>query len=171
MTGTRVATVGTRTLGGKMARSHTQNPSERMGVYKRLEDVPDHYRLYHQADAYHGRDVWEEYLTTHLFDDRSSDEVPREKRRFGERWKGHMDGRHHALATPGDVADWSAVLNEEYAPITAVHYWTTIERFYWWLLEHTDHPHVYHPFLMAADTDDETRAIWNTKVKHARGDL
>lgn len=154
-----------------MPRSHISEPTDRMGVYKRLEDVPDRYRLYHHAAAYDGRDIWEEYLTTHLFADRPASDVPREKRRFGERWKGHMTSRHHALATPGDVASWSAELNKDYAAITAVHYWTTIERFYWWLLEHAEHPHVYHPFLMAAATDDETRAIWDTKVKHARGEL
>lgn len=155
-----------------MVRIKTRDPDGRMGVYKRLEDVPDRHRLYHHASAYDGRDVWEEYLTTHLFPDRDPADVPRNKRRFGERWKDHMAarGRHDALATPDDVATWSAALNERYAPITAKHYWTTIERFYWWLMDRADHPHLYQPFLMAAATDEETQRIWQTKIDNARGE-
>lgn len=155
-----------------MPRSHTPDPSERLGVYKRLEEVPDRYRLYHHATAYEGRDVYEEYLTSHLYPDREPSEIPREKRRFGERWKDFMadQGRHHALATPDDVATWSAALNERYAPITALHYWAAIERFYSWLLEHTEHPHTYHSFWMSAAQDPETQKIWDTKLENARGD-
>lgn len=121
-----------------------------MGVYKRLDDVPDRYRLHHHASAYESRDVWNEYLTEHLYPDGS---VPQAKERFGNRWKDHINerGRHHALATPEDVETYSVSLLDQFAVSTASEYWTSIKRFYGWMQEHTEHPHLYHPFLMAAD--------------------
>lgn len=51
-----------------MAAGKSPDPADRMGVYKRLTDVPARYRLSQFAGEYDGRDVWEEFLTEYLFD-------------------------------------------------------------------------------------------------------
>lgn len=146
------------------------DPLARIGVYKTLSDVPNRHRLFHHADAYTGRDVWREYLIAELYGDR---DIPRKRELIGEHWKDHMAtrGRHHALATPEDVATFSAYLLDQYSLATALDYWTHIERMYWWLMERSDHPHLYHPFLMAAGSDEPTRVIWDAKIKDGRGEL
>lgn len=150
-----------------MSPGKSKHATDRMGVYKRLDDVSDRHRLHHHADAYEGRDVWHEYLTDHLYPD---GDIPQKKRRFGDRWKDHTSeqGRHHALATPEDVETYSVSLLDQYAIYTAAKYWTNIERFYGWLQEHTEHPHLYHPFLMAADEYDAAGRIWDQKVRRTQ---
>ena len=148
-----------------MSPGKSKHATDRMGVYKRLNEVPDRYRLYHHASAYEGRDVWNEFLTNHLYPD---NDIPETKQRFGNRWKDHMSERHHALATPEDVEAYSETLLDQYSVHTAAQYWTNIERFYGWLQEHTEHPHLYHPFLMAADEYEASSRIWEQKVGRAR---
>ena len=150
-----------------MSPGKSRHATDRMGVYKRLDDVPDRYQLQTFASAYDGRDVWNEFLTNHLYQD---DDIPDAKRRFGRRWKEHMSeqGRHHALATSEDVETYSVSLLDQYSVYTAAEYWTNIERFYGWLQEHTEHPHLYHPFLMAADEYEASGQIWDQKVGRAR---
>jgi hypothetical protein len=145
----------------------TLDARERLGVYKRIEDVPDRYRLYQHADAYAGRDVWAEFCEQHEYAKGDSDSFKRKVDRAGDLWRAFMDGRrHHALATPGDVDGWSRELLDEYTHNTAYKYWIRVEHFYRWLQWHTEHPHVYHPALMAAAEHDATGEIWENKVGH-----
>lgn len=131
------------------------DPVNRLGVYKRLSDVPDRYRLGVFQSAYEGRDVWAEYLDEKMLPKGLSERHEQDVRRFGQRWKDHLaehcDGRHHALADPEHVETWSAALLDQYSLRTAQEHWTTIEGFYAWLLTHTAHEHhLYNPFWMAA---------------------
>ncbi|WP_123538189.1 hypothetical protein [Halosimplex salinum] len=145
-----------------------------MGIYKRLSAVPDHLRLREHADAYAGRDVWSTFLSEYLFQRFDSDRFKEDARRAGRYWKEHMAerGRHHALATPADVEAWMVALTNRMQLETAYNqYWVRVERFYWWLQRHTDHPHAYHPVLMAAASGGVAGDVWEEKLsrRHGRG--
>lgn len=146
-------------------------PRGRMGVYKRLEEVPAEHRLRSYRDRYEGLDVLETFLTEYLFDRYSSDRFVEDTRRAARRWKEHMSarGRHHALATPRDVEAWCSDLVDRYVPKTSYNsYWVRIERFYRWLRWHTDHPHLYDPVLMAAAEYPAAGSIWDEKISRGR---
>lgn len=156
-----------------MSRQKPRAPSERLGVYKHLDDVPAHYRLQTYRDRYGGVDVLERFLTEHLFERYSSDRFVEDARRAARRWKTHMasQGRHHALATPADVEAWCGDLVDQYVLRTAYNsYWVRIERFYRWLRWHTDHPHVYNPMLMAAAEYPAAGSIWDEKISRGESD-
>jgi len=131
--------------------------------------VPDRYRLYHHADAYEGRDVWAAFIAyeqaEHGYD---SHRYEQNSATCGRRWKEHMAdrGRHHALATPEDVETFMSGLLDRMKPDTAYSgYWTRLEPFYTWLQMHTEHPHRYHPVLMAAAVPGSTAAaLWDVKL-------
>ena len=145
----------------------TTDPGERAGVYKRLDDVPDRYRLYHHAAAYQGRDVWEKYLTEEFFENFGTEYTREYTRRAGEDWKEFMAerDRHHVLATPEDVEAWCIWLLERMeVPSLYRNYWPKLERFYTWLHSHTEHPHRYHPFRMAAAEYPNAGAVWEEKI-------
>lgn len=142
------------------------DPRDRMGVYKQLEDVPEHYRLTDYSTAYAGRDVWAEYVAAEIPDDRG-DRYMEDTERVARRWKSHMDssGRHHALARPVDVERWCRWLCERFSISHAYDpYWCRVESFYNYLLWHTSHPHVYNPFLMAAAAYPAAGTIWDEKT-------
>lgn len=141
------------------------DPAGNMGVYKRLSDVPDRYRLQNFSAAYEGRDVWGEYVSDRY--PNPSENQQTLLRRFKRRWTSLMDdqGRHHALATPEDVEAFSSDLVENNTLSTAYsNYWQRLEVFYTWLQSHTDHPHVYHPVLMAAAEYPNASAIWDYRI-------
>jgi len=154
------------------AKPKSTDPTDRMGVYKSIGDVPDRRRLSQHAAAYDGRDVWTEFVAAN--EDRYATEDSRRRvARAGEVWKDHMDerGRHHALATPEDVETWSTALLDEYTVGHAYNgYWVRVEAFYSWLQWHTEHPHVYQPVRMAAADPDApaSRTIWEEKVSRRR---
>jgi len=152
--------------------SVSTNPAERLGVYKSLEEVPERYRLSNHTTTYKGRDVWTEFLTTHLFEKFDSDRFKEDARRAGRYWKEHMAERerHHALATPADVETWMNGLLTRMNLKTAYNsYWVRLERFYSWLQWHTEHPHVYNPLLMAAVDGEAARKVWDEKMARRRG--
>lgn len=138
-----------------------------MGVFKQLEDVPESYRLSSYADRYTDSDPWSEFLVIELLPGHNSYQFKQTTRRAARSWKDHVQGRgrHHALATPTDVETWCAELLEEVEVQTVYKsYWTKFERFYEWLRWHTDHPHVYNPFLMAAANKEAASTVWETKM-------
>lgn len=147
----------------------SDDPSTHVGVYKRYEDVPGHYRLDQYARQYDGRDVWAEFIAA---DDRSAwlrttNTVAIE--RVEREWKAHCEqaGVHHALATPEVVNDWAASSLASRSVTTTQHpYWSYIEGFYSWLQSRTDYPHVYHPVRMAAIAYPEAREVWDYRMSH-----
>lgn len=146
------------------------DPRDRMGVYKTLEQVPDRYRLRNHANAYDGRDVWAEYVDNELTEDRHW-KFWKTTDRIESRWKSHMGdcGRHHALATPEDVEQWCEWLLAEFSIRHAYDpHWCRVEEFYTYLQWHTDHPHVYNPFLMAAAEYPAAGEIWDEKTSSLR---
>jgi len=139
-----------------------------MGVYKRLDNVPNGRRLERFHERYDGTDTYETFLTEYLFEKYDSERTKEEYRLAGRRWKSHIDarGRHHALARPVDVNTWASSLLEQISLNTAYNtYWAKIEQFYWWLQRHPDHPHSYHPVLMAAANLHHGGRIWEKKIE------
>lgn len=150
-----------------MPRDLSTDPKDRLGVFKRYEEVPQRYRLYQHQAEYQGRDVWQEFLNAELLAEEWSDRYEQDVRRAGKLWKEHLESRdtHHALATPEDVETWvSGLLQDRNRETVYLDYWAKLEQFYDWLLYHPDHPHVYHPFLMAAVEGDAAGDVWQTKV-------
>lgn len=145
-------------------------PAARIGVYKRLAEVPDRYRLAQYADEYAGRDVWAEFMEyereTHGYDSARYCENSERCTRY---WESHMvdRGRHPALATPADVEVFVVGLLERMKPESAyLSYWTRLEGFYDYLQSQTEHPHRYHPVVMAAvESDSAARRVWDAKLE------
>lgn len=142
----------------------SESPAARLGVFKELDDVPEGRRFYQYTGAYEGNDTWAKYRAKHDLSERMSNEWDR----FARRWKAHMDecGRHHALARPADVEAWSAELLSRFKVDRSYQHWNVIEGFYEWLKFHTEHPHAYNPFHMAAnEPESSAREIWNRKME------
>lgn len=140
--------------------------SDRLGVFKTIGDVPNSRRFHQYTAAYEGQDTWMDYRATVEL----SETMSTEWACFIRRWKAHMDerGRHHALATPEGVETWSQDLLSRFGVDRCYQHWNVIEGFYDWLKWHTEHPHSYNPFHMAAsDPDSTTREIWNRKMEKA----
>lgn len=143
----------------------SSDPRRRIGVYKTLEQVPDHSRLSNSAKSFEGRDVWAEYIAHELPDPART--VQYETELVEESWKDHMQqrGRHPALARPDDVESWFADLIERMQTKRAYNpYWVRLEEFYTYLQWHTEYPHAYHPPRMAAGQGGVTREIWDYKI-------
>lgn len=153
-----------------MKRTKSTDPTDRMGVYKRIEDVPDRHRLERYADEYEARDVWREFCETSEYQQGSSEYFRENVDRTGDHWRGHMTNRecHHALASPADVEAWCADLVADKSLSTAYNYWVRIRRFYDWLQWHVAHPHVYHPVLMAVVEGGAAGQIWEQKLRKGR---
>lgn len=144
--------------------SKTKSPNDRLGVFKQLSDVPEARRLHQYSSAYEGKDTWAEYRAQ--FD--LSDRMGQDWDLFSRRWKEHTEGRgrHHALAQPEDVETWSEWMLSQFSRDRAYQHWNVIEGFYEWLKCHTEHPHTYNPFHMAARIDgSSTHKIWTRKME------
>lgn len=124
--------------------------TDRMGVYKRLADVPDDRRFKKWAGSYEGRDVWAEFV-----DKEYRAPTYRELlERAGRYWKEFMEprGRHHALGRPDDVETYMTEQRDLRADKTTFDaYWRPLNMFYTWLMWHADHQHAYQPVWMAVN--------------------
>ncbi|WP_246986859.1 hypothetical protein [Halorientalis marina] len=153
-----------------MEPTQSPDPNDRIGVFKQLEDVPAAVRLEQYETEYEGNDVWGTFLVTELFPSHNSYRTKQTGRLAGRRWKDHIENRerHHALARPVDVETWCERLLSDVNTRTAYKtYWSKLERFYTWLLWHTEHPHLYHPVLMAAAQFEHAGEVWTTKIEEA----
>jgi hypothetical protein len=146
-----------------------------MGVYKRIEDVPNRYRLSNYEAAYAGRDVWGEFFDekTAKFDTQSTLDRYEKAGRYLQTFMSDV-GRHHALATPQQIEDFLVALRDgeigrqsHTRKLQTVYfeYFQPVEEFYTWLEWHTDHKHVYHPVLMAVVEGGYAREVWNRKLE------
>lgn len=145
--------------------------TDRLGVYKHLADVPDRYRLERHAEAYTGADTWSAFCDAHEYSKGESEDFRRKVDRAGVHWRDFVEERqpHHAIATPADVEAWSAELLDEFTLSTAYKYWIRVEHFFRWLMWHTEHPHVYHPVLMAVcEFDAAATEVWAWKTDNVR---
>lgn len=148
---------------------------DRMGVYKRIDDVPDKYRLQNHEPAYKGRDVWSEYYEekTEACDTKSTQRRYEKAGRYFGMFMSEV-GRHRALATPGQIEEFLVAIRDgnigrhnHTRKLQTVYfeYFQPVEGFYTWLQWHTDHPHVYHPVLMAVVEGGYARDVWNRKLE------
>jgi hypothetical protein len=150
----------------------TDDVTDRMGVYKRLEDVPDKYRLKQHHDKYRDRDVWAEFEQYRHGHDVKAAKTRNQMDRAGRYWKNHIGPRgvHHALAKPKHAESFFEDLLESRKLNTVYNiYFNHVESFYEWLKRHTDHPHVYNPVWMAVVKFPfgATRTLWERKVANA----
>lgn len=147
-----------------MAGDRPTDPSGLLGAYRTLDDVPDRHRLRSHEAAYAGRDAWAEWTSERLLPSFGSEASREALRRHERRWKRHMEdaGRHHALATPGDVDAYCAGPLASNSGRTAAEYFRRLVAFYDHLLTSTAHPHVYSPVLMAAASDGPAADMWVT---------
>jgi len=155
-----------------MAAKLSPDPRDRMGIYQTLSDVPPEKRLKRYADDYENEQTYRRYLENHLFEKFDSDRLVEKAQLAGRRWRAHMSerGRHHALATPSDVEAWMCRLLDRVSMNTAYNtYWVKLERFYCWLQRRVDHPHSYHPFLMAAAEYPTAADVWDKKLSRWDG--
>lgn len=143
------------------------DPTKRLGVFKRFADVPEEYRLETYRDAYRDTDPWGEFLIQVFLPKHNTYRSKQQARLAGRKWDTLMDdrGRHPALARPSDVDEWcSGLLNQVNEQTAHKTYWSKLEQFYRWLLWHSDHPHTYNPFLMAAANHEAAGEVWNQKM-------
>lgn len=149
------------------------DPRDRMGIYKRLSDVPPKHRLESYADRYKNESTYEEFLEEDFFERVDADRTVQKARLAGRRWRAHMEtcSRHHALATPSDVEAWMDDLLGQVSMNTAYNiYWVKLEQFYTWLQRRVDHPHTYHPFLIAAAEYPVAGRVWEKKLGRRSGE-
>lgn len=151
-------------------RGKLSNPAKRMGVFKQLENVPSRYRLNTYSASYEGRDVWSEFM------DERGEDFPSENTKYkvnraGERWGDFMESRsnHYALPVPEDVEDYfDYLLTERDLKVSTTYrqYGDYLERFFSWLLYHTEHPHVYNPVLMSVveNPNGASGEVWDEKI-------
>lgn len=141
------------------------DPTERLGVYKDLGEVPDRYRLQAFEGIYSGRDPWDEFVQETGVNDMTDRRI-RQYNRAKSRWEETLEpDRHYALGRPMDVEMWANALTDRFSLWTAHRDWTLIEKLYRWLAWHTDHPHRYNVFLMAASEYPHSNQIWGYKMK------
>jgi hypothetical protein len=149
-----------------MGTEKSPDPIDRMGVYKHLSAVPETDRFKQFTETYTDRDVWAEFVAaqSNEFDSKHYHQTFEKTERT---WKAHIasEGRHHALATPHDIETYCRTLAETRKLKTVYsQYWVRLEEFYSWLQWHTDHPHTYHPVLMAAANHETASEIWAVKM-------
>ena len=145
-------------------------PETRAGLYRYINEVPEHYRLRNYKSRFQGQDSWSQYLEAKdLYREDHSDHHLDQIDRRGERWKEFCSRRnvHHALCTPADSEQYATYLLEEYSitRVTASDYWAGIERFYRWMFHHAEYPHRYNPFVMAAIQDPVCEELWRIAVE------
>ena len=152
------------------AYSRPTDPNKIMGVYQSLGDVPERRRFYQYSESYEGRDVWMDYLREEKYSSDWAKSTQDRYKRIENEWKGYMEeqGTHHALATPDDVEGWAKQLLEDLTVTTARWKWDGIRAFYKWLLWHTEHPHLYNPFLIAAAGDGPSSTIWEERLNRRK---
>lgn len=146
------------------------NITDRLGAYKAAHEVPDEYSLRYLEDAYAGEDTFQAFCEASEYHRGDSEWYRNQVERAGRKWKAFMaeTDRHHALALPADVDEWCGQLRNAYTIGQAHEYWRRIRRFYTWLTEHTDHPHVYNPALIAANTGEHVPVLWDWQVTQTR---
>lgn len=153
------------------------DPRECLGIYKSYDDVPARRRLGQYAARYADEDLWSKYLDATGLYEEATERTRANNRCALASWQEHMAtadggaGRHYALARPQDVETWCQQLLSRVTAQTAYTvYWCKIKGFYDWLLWHAEHPHVYHPFLMAAAEyhDGAAGRIWECKIARQR---
>lgn len=158
----------------KNSRRLSNDVRDRIGVYKRLEQVPRKYRLTNYTGSYEGRDVWKEYADekTERFDSKHTRNRYEKAGRYLQMFASDA-GRHRALLRPDHAEEFLVALRDgEIGPRSSTRklqtvyfeYFQPVDEFYSWLEWRTDHPHVYHPIRMAVAEGGFAREVWGRKL-------
>lgn len=139
-----------------------------LGVYKRIEDVPDRYYLMNFETDVDADAAWEAFCDDKLANITNQ---TREKVYGGayRRWCEYCDRHdvHPALADPADIEGWLAYEVESHSStMKAAHdlQFRPIFRWYRWMTFHTEYPHRYQPTIMAVLLGGVTFDIWQTRM-------
>lgn len=150
----------------------TTDPAARLGVYKRLSDVPDRHRLGSHSEAYARQDPWSDFQGERFATTAKAEDTRDDYRVIDRQWRAHMAdiGRHPALADPQHVESFFFDLLDRVTLNTAYLKWSMIEAFYHWLLWNPSHEHIYNPVLMAAAEypDGASGRVWDRKIGRAK---
>lgn len=140
-----------------------------LGVYKRIEDVPDMYRLSNFREDFDADEAWNEFSDDELS---NHSKAVREDVYGGayERLRAFCEERgvNPALADPVDIDDW---LSDERDSQNATKKTTHDTRFrpifnwYRWMTFSSDYPHRYQPTIMAVLLGGATYDIWKTRLQ------
>ena len=148
----------------------SKDPATRTGLYQHISEVPEHNRLRNYANRFQGQDTWSEYVDAeYSCSNDLSERFLLDLERRESRWKDFCNDRveHHALCSPSHAKEYAAYLLDEYSIelSTAADYWAAIERFYRWMFHHTEYPHRYNPFVMAAVEDSTSEELWMIAIE------
>lgn len=138
----------------------TTEPTSRTGVYERPQDIPPHRRISNESPKQSPTDVWKAYLGKWPPDGNRPQWAI-------ECWFDFCDEQacHPAYAEPTDAIAFSSFLREEYALSTIRNYWGETYKVYNWLCYHTEYPHRYNSFLLAAVNDTDARYCFDCYVE------
>jgi hypothetical protein len=139
-----------------------------LGVFKRIESVPDRYLLSNFTADVEADAAWNAFIADELAD---STEHTRETVYGGayRRWCEYCDqhGAHAALADPADVEGWLAYEVETHnRTMKTAHdlQFRPLFRWYRWMAFHTDYPHRYQPTIMAVLLGGVAHDVWKTRM-------
>ena len=154
-----------------MTDERLSTPEHYAGGFQHFDEIPERYRLETYAAQYRGADTWEKYVEEVLLEEHDSKRIRTTVRLAGSSWTEHMQrrGRHHALASPKDVAEWcNTLLKDKVEKTCYEYYFLRIYDFYDHLKFSHRHPHLYNPLLLAAIDYDAPHRIWMVRVHRRR---
>lgn len=138
-----------------------------LGVFKRVEEVPNRYYLANFTSDVDAESAWEEFGEKELkglsYHTREYvyDKAWRE-------WTAYCDDHniHPALAHPKDVEAHLAEQREQVSQLKSAHdaRFRPLFRWYRWMQYHTEYPHRYNPVVMAVLLGGATYDIWSTRL-------
>lgn len=138
-----------------------------LGVFKRVEDVPDRYYLGNFISEVDAEDAWKHFEVKKLegVSDHTREYV------YGKAWRewtAYCDehGVHPALGDPQDIESHLAEQWAEMGKLKSLHdaRFRPIFRWYRWMQFHIDYPHRYNPVVMAVLLSGVTSDIWETRL-------
>lgn len=138
-----------------------------LGVFKRVEDVPDRYYLPNFETEIDAEECWD------AFDAEELEGLSFHQRRYvyGKAWREwsvYCDAHdvNPALANPQDIEAHLAEQRAQVNKLKTVHdaRFRPLLRWYRWMLFHTDYPHRYNPVVMAVLLGDSTHDVWQTRL-------
>ncbi|MFA1612460.1 hypothetical protein [Halobellus rubicundus] len=149
-----------------MTRTGIADPSEYLGIYKSIDDVPDMYSLSRLSVGYSDQDLWAEFIESrsHL----SEATIKYTYGRLERLWKPFCEKRgiNPAFPDPDDVEDFFAQqLAERSIQTVYDSRFVPLFKFFEWLLHHTEYPHRYNPVVMAAVSGEAGFRLWEKRLE------
>jgi hypothetical protein len=139
-----------------------------LGVFKRLEDVPDRYRAERRAPDLDAEEAWDAFKR-----DKGVYEYTEhtQKYKYGKAWRQWVEycddsGLNPVFASPHDVESFLSAEMEDISTYKTGHDLRFRPLFMWyrWMQWDVDYPHLYNPMVMAVLLGGTTARIWRTRL-------